>query len=146
MGFLYLSNSPVAQCDIDALVDYIPYLFALPQEAKVNITVAYSLHFLEYSRLGSKLKRGQSAINYKLLIIQPQSTSHASRKNSYANMPSITIFNLHHPTLRDDNLLHPWWPTSTPKVLYPVQHLPNLPSVTSLNTTLEPSTKLVTAI
>ena len=60
VGFLYLSNSPVAQRDIDALVDYIPRLFALPQEAKDKIRMANSPHFLGYSKLGAELTRGKT--------------------------------------------------------------------------------------
>ena len=35
--FLYLSNHTVSQTDIDLLIDYIPKLFALPQEEKDKI-------------------------------------------------------------------------------------------------------------
>ncbi|ETW79865.1 hypothetical protein HETIRDRAFT_419510 [Heterobasidion irregulare TC 32-1] len=52
VGFLYLSHPPVSQSDIDALVAYIPGLFALPQESKDAIQMANSPHFLGYSRLG----------------------------------------------------------------------------------------------
>ncbi|KIM75747.1 hypothetical protein PILCRDRAFT_827037 [Piloderma croceum F 1598] len=60
VGFLYLSNSPVAQRDIDALIDHIPRLFALPQEAKDKIRMANSPHFLGYSKLGAELTRGKT--------------------------------------------------------------------------------------
>jgi len=60
VGFLYLSNAPVAQRDIDALIDYIPRLFALPQEAKDKICMANSPHFLGYSELGAELTRGKT--------------------------------------------------------------------------------------
>lgn len=58
VGFLYLSNHPVSQTDIDLLVGYIPKLFALPQEAKEAIQMANSEHFLGYSRLGAELTKG----------------------------------------------------------------------------------------
>jgi isopenicillin N synthase-like dioxygenase len=60
VGFLYLSNPPVAQHDIDALIDYIPRLFSLPQDAKDKIRMANSPHFLGYSRLGAELTRGKT--------------------------------------------------------------------------------------
>ena len=58
VGFLYLSNHSVSQVDIDLLTNYIPKLFALPQEAKDKIRMVNSEHFLGYSRLGSELTKG----------------------------------------------------------------------------------------
>jgi isopenicillin N synthase-like dioxygenase len=58
VGFLYLSNSPVPQQDVDALVAYIPQLFALPQQAKDKIRMTNSEHFLGYSKLGSEFTKG----------------------------------------------------------------------------------------
>ncbi|PPQ97239.1 hypothetical protein CVT26_000765 [Gymnopilus dilepis] len=58
VGFLYLANHPVPQADVDALIGYIPKLFALPQEAKEKIRMANSEHFLGYSRLGAELTKG----------------------------------------------------------------------------------------
>jgi isopenicillin N synthase-like dioxygenase len=34
VGFLYLSNPPVSQDDIDLVIDYAPRLFTIPQEKK----------------------------------------------------------------------------------------------------------------
>ena len=59
VGFLYLSNHPVSTADIDSLIQYIPKLFALPQEAKDKIGMANSEHFLGYSRLGAELTKGK---------------------------------------------------------------------------------------
>ncbi|KAF9559231.1 Clavaminate synthase-like protein [Agrocybe pediades] len=58
VGFLYLSNHPVSQANIDTLISYIPKLFALPQEAKDKIKMANSEHFLGYSRFGAELTKG----------------------------------------------------------------------------------------
>jgi isopenicillin N synthase-like dioxygenase len=58
VGFLYLSNHPVSQADIDLLINYIPKLFALPQEAKEKIRMVHSEHFLGYSLLGAELTKG----------------------------------------------------------------------------------------
>jgi len=58
VGFLYLSNHSVSQADIDLLVDYIPKLFALSQEAKEKIRMVHSPHFLGYSLLGTELTKG----------------------------------------------------------------------------------------
>lgn len=60
VGFLYLSNPPVAREDMDALVEYTPRLFDLPQEDKDRITMANSPHFFGYSRLGAELTRGKT--------------------------------------------------------------------------------------
>ena len=57
VGFLYLSNPPVAREDMDALVEYTPRLFDLPQEEKDRMTMANSPHFFGYSRLGTELTR-----------------------------------------------------------------------------------------
>ncbi|KAF7973261.1 hypothetical protein HWV62_38745 [Athelia sp. TMB] len=46
VGFLYLKNPPVARKDVDDLIGFIPHLFALPQEAKDEIRMANSPHFL----------------------------------------------------------------------------------------------------
>lgn len=48
VGFLYLSNPPVARTDVEDLIGYIPRLFALPQNAKDGIRMANSPHFLGY--------------------------------------------------------------------------------------------------
>ena len=58
VGFLYLTNHPVSQVDIDLLISYIPKLFALPQEAKDKTRMVNSEHFLGYSRLGAELTKG----------------------------------------------------------------------------------------
>jgi isopenicillin N synthase-like dioxygenase len=68
---MYLSNSPVDQNDIDALIDYIPRLFALPQEDKDKISMANSPHFLGYSRLGAELTRGKIDRREQLDIATP---------------------------------------------------------------------------
>ncbi|VDC06641.1 unnamed protein product [Peniophora sp. CBMAI 1063] len=58
VGFLYLSNPPVAHEDFDKLIEYIPKLFALPQEKKDSLRMANSAHFLGYSRLGVERTKG----------------------------------------------------------------------------------------
>lgn len=58
VGFLYLAKPPIAKVDVDALVEYVPKLFALPQEKKDAIRMANSQHFLGYSRLGTELTKG----------------------------------------------------------------------------------------
>jgi len=60
VGFLYLSNTPVPQEDVDALISYIPRLFTLPQAAKDDICMAKSQHFLGYTRLGSEITKGET--------------------------------------------------------------------------------------
>jgi isopenicillin N synthase-like dioxygenase len=59
VGFLYLSNHTVSSAVIDSLIEYIPKLFALSQEAKDDISMANSEHFLGYSRLGKELTKGK---------------------------------------------------------------------------------------
>ncbi|KAF7981354.1 hypothetical protein HWV62_33811 [Athelia sp. TMB] len=60
VGFLYLKNPPVSPKDVDDLIRYIPHLFALPQEAKDEIRMANSPHFLGYSKLGAELTKGET--------------------------------------------------------------------------------------
>ncbi|TFY65263.1 hypothetical protein EVJ58_g2093 [Rhodofomes roseus] len=60
VGFLYLSNPPVARADIDAVVDYAPRLFDLPQAAKDKLLMANSEHFLGYSKLGAEITKGRT--------------------------------------------------------------------------------------
>jgi isopenicillin N synthase-like dioxygenase len=49
----------VSSAVIDSLLEYIPKLFALPQEAKDDIAMANSEHFLGYSKLGKELTKGK---------------------------------------------------------------------------------------
>ncbi|KAF9033531.1 hypothetical protein BJ165DRAFT_1567367 [Panaeolus papilionaceus] len=58
VGFLYLSNSPIPQADIDKVIHYIPLLFGLPQESKDAIRMRNSPHFLGYSKFGAELTKG----------------------------------------------------------------------------------------
>jgi len=60
VGFLYLENSSVSRADVDALIDYIPKLFALPQDVKDAMKMANSQHFLGYSKFGAEFTRGKT--------------------------------------------------------------------------------------
>lgn len=60
VGFLYLSNSPVAQQDIDAVIKYCPRIFEIPQEAKERVRMANSPHFFGYSKFGAELTKGKT--------------------------------------------------------------------------------------
>ncbi|KAF6760261.1 iron/ascorbate oxidoreductase [Ephemerocybe angulata] len=63
VGFLYLSNHTVSNDIVSSVIDYIPQLFSLPQEAKEKIRMANSEHFLGYSKLGAELTKG--AVDYR---------------------------------------------------------------------------------
>ena len=58
VGFLYLRNPPIDKSNVNALIEYIPKLFDLPQEKKDRIAMTNSEHFLGYSRLGKELTKG----------------------------------------------------------------------------------------
>ena len=60
VGFLYLSNHTVPASTVEAFIDYIPKLFALPQEVKEKIALAHSPTFLGYSRLGEEMTKGKT--------------------------------------------------------------------------------------
>ncbi|KAH8107671.1 hypothetical protein BXZ70DRAFT_912022 [Cristinia sonorae] len=60
VGFLYLSNPPVAREDIDAVIDYCPRVFDIPQDAKLKVRMANSPHFFGYSLLGAELTKGKT--------------------------------------------------------------------------------------
>lgn len=60
VGFLYLSNPPVAPADIAAVIDYAPKLFTLPEEAKERVRMVHSPHFFGYSRLGAEITKGRT--------------------------------------------------------------------------------------
>ena len=60
IGFLYISNPPISQHDTDAITDYLPKLFALPQEKKDKLTMRDSLHFLGYNGIGSEITKGKA--------------------------------------------------------------------------------------
>ncbi|EGN95387.1 hypothetical protein SERLA73DRAFT_186333 [Serpula lacrymans var. lacrymans S7.3] len=74
VGFLYLKNPPVARKDIDALIDYIPRLFALPQQAKDSIRMANSPHFLGYSKLGAEFTKGKTDYREQFDFATPHET------------------------------------------------------------------------
>ena len=86
VGFLYLSNPPVAQHDVDALVDYIPRLFSLPQDAKDKIRMANSPHFLGYSRLGAELTRGKTDHREQFDIATPHTCRWKSGDPDYLRL------------------------------------------------------------
>lgn len=58
VGFLYLANPPVAREDIEAVIQYAPKLFDIPQNAKEDIRMVKSPHFFGYSRFGAELTKG----------------------------------------------------------------------------------------
>ena len=60
VGFLYLSNPPVAREDIDAVIEYCPRLFDISQEAKEKLRMANSPHFFGYSKFGAELTKGKT--------------------------------------------------------------------------------------
>lgn len=60
VGFLYLSNPPVARKDIDAMIDYCPRLFDIPTEAKQKINMVNSPHFFGHTWLGAELTKGKT--------------------------------------------------------------------------------------
>ncbi|KAI6037543.1 hypothetical protein EDC04DRAFT_2868658 [Pisolithus marmoratus] len=74
VGFLYLKNHTVSQELIDRLVDYIPRLFDLPQDAKEKIDMANSPHFLGYSRLGAEFTKGKTDYREQFDFATPHQT------------------------------------------------------------------------
>ncbi|UKZ57233.1 hypothetical protein TrVGV298_011086 [Trichoderma virens] len=54
IGFLYVSNHKVPSQVIQDLVDILPILFGLPDNAKNKIALENSKHFLGYSAVGSE--------------------------------------------------------------------------------------------
>ena len=59
VGFLYLSNPPVSQDDIDLVIDYAPKLFTIPQEKKDKLLMRNSPHFLGYTKIGTEYTKGK---------------------------------------------------------------------------------------
>ncbi|OHF03775.1 2OG-Fe(II)oxygenase [Colletotrichum orchidophilum] len=60
VGFLYIVNHGVPEKTISNIVDALPKLFALPPEAKAEIALIDSPHFLGYSGDGSETTAGKS--------------------------------------------------------------------------------------
>lgn len=58
IGFLYLSNPPVSQDDIDLVIDYAPKLFTISQETKDRLLMKNSPHFLGYTKPGKEYTKG----------------------------------------------------------------------------------------
>lgn len=74
VGFLYLDNHTVSQKVTNDLIDYIPRLFDLPQEAKNQIFMANSPHFLGYSRLGAEFTKGKTDYREQFDFATPHET------------------------------------------------------------------------
>ena len=60
VGFLYLSNPPVSQDDIDLVIDYAPKLFTIPQEKKDKLLMRNNPHFLGYTKMGAEYTKGKA--------------------------------------------------------------------------------------
>lgn len=74
VGFLYLDNHTVSQKVTNDLIDYIPRLFDLPQEAKNQILMANSPHFLGYSKLGAEFTKGKTDYREQFDFATPHET------------------------------------------------------------------------
>ncbi|OLN83724.1 putative 2-oxoglutarate-dependent dioxygenase DIN11-like protein 2 [Colletotrichum chlorophyti] len=59
VGFLYVVNHGVPEKTVSDVVDALPRLFALPAEAKNEIALSNSPHFLGYSGDGSEMTAGK---------------------------------------------------------------------------------------
>jgi isopenicillin N synthase-like dioxygenase len=60
VGFLYLSNHQVPSAVTEALTNSLPGLFGLSQEAKDEVALENSPHFLGYSAVGSEVTAGKT--------------------------------------------------------------------------------------
>ncbi|KAF7547050.1 hypothetical protein G7046_g9131 [Stylonectria norvegica] len=60
VGFLYVSNHSVSPSVIERLVNILPRLFTLPEEAKKSIALENSPHFLGYSGAGAESTAGKA--------------------------------------------------------------------------------------
>ncbi|RKK59405.1 hypothetical protein BFJ67_g2518 [Fusarium oxysporum f. sp. cepae] len=60
IGFLYISNHSVPTSTITSLVNILPELFSLPPEAKQEIALENSPHFLGYSAAGTETTAGKA--------------------------------------------------------------------------------------
>lgn len=74
VGFLYLKTHPVPPRDVDALIEYIPRLFDLPEEAKDRIVMANSPHFLGYNKLGMEFTKGKQDYREQFDFATPHET------------------------------------------------------------------------
>jgi len=60
VGFLYLSNPPVSQDDVDLVIEHAPKLFTIPQEKKDRLLMRNNPHFLGYTRIGTEYTKGKA--------------------------------------------------------------------------------------
>lgn len=60
VGFLYVENHGVPARTVSDVVDALPVLFALPAEAKADVALGTSPHFLGYSGDGAETTAGKS--------------------------------------------------------------------------------------
>lgn len=59
VGFLYIENHGVPEPVIDGVIQALPTLFSLPQDAKDEVALSNSPHFLGYSADGSETTAGR---------------------------------------------------------------------------------------
>ena len=59
VGFYYVTNHPVPQDDVDAVIAFAPKFFDLPPEEKERIRMVHSPHFFGYSKFGAEMTKGQ---------------------------------------------------------------------------------------
>ncbi|KAF1960384.1 2OG-Fe(II) oxygenase [Byssothecium circinans] len=60
VGFLYVSNHGVSKTTISELVDALPKLFSLPDDAKKQVALENCPHFLGYSGTGAETTAGKT--------------------------------------------------------------------------------------
>ncbi|KAF4448508.1 hypothetical protein F53441_8094 [Fusarium austroafricanum] len=60
IGFLYITNHGIPASTIRSLVEILPTLFSLPAEAKQEIALENSPHFLGYSAAGTETTAGKA--------------------------------------------------------------------------------------
>ncbi|KAI0040908.1 Clavaminate synthase-like protein [Auriscalpium vulgare] len=86
VGFLYLANPPVAPATIDAVVAFLPRVFALPQPLKDAVRMSNSEHFLGYSRLGVERTRGAADQREQFDFATPHENTWAPGRPDYLRL------------------------------------------------------------
>ena len=103
VGFLYISNHGIDNSLIRSLVGILPVLFSLPKEAKEEVALVKSPHFLGYSNFGSETTankqdhREQFELANELLDIYGQGKrqplyTRLQGPNQWPTNPSISVF------------------------------------------------------
>ncbi|PGG98472.1 hypothetical protein AJ80_09533 [Polytolypa hystricis UAMH7299] len=86
VGFLYISNHGAPESVIKDLVNILPELFSLPEEAKEEIALHNSPHFLGYSSAGAETTGGKADMREQVEFATELEETYTSKAPLYERL------------------------------------------------------------